>query len=192
MDKKTILNKLLSKKGKDYTYTIAFFVIFSFFTFFVIRPNILAVFQANLKIENLKKTNTLYETQIQNVINAQTVLVEARDDLDLLDQAITAKPQVNELIQDINNVVDKDNLTISKMNLVDVNLKDVSRTKELKPVVVNISTNGVFDEYLSSIKDIYNQRRIKILKDINLSKSTEFSSDSGQLKMSFQIEGYYL
>lgn len=192
MNKKLVLDRLLTKKGKDYTYTIAFFLIFSFFTFFVIRPNLLEIFKANLKIHNLKKLNAFYENQIQNVINAQSILVETRDDLGLVDEAITKKPQVNELIRDINNTVNKDGLILNKTNLVDLYLKDVSRTEELKTITLKVGINGKFEDYLKMLKDIYDQRRLKLLKEIDISKDVVGATPGGELKIDFQLEGYYL
>lgn len=192
MDKKLILARFFTKKGKDYTYTIAFFLIFSFFTFFVIRPNLLEIYKANLKIQNLKKLNAYYENQIKNVINAQSILVEVRDDLGLIDEAITKKPQVNELIRDINNTVNQDGLILSKTNLVDLYLKDVSRTEELKTIILKVGINGGFDNYLKMLKNLYKQRRLKLLRAIDINKNTAGSTASGELKIDFQLEGYYL
>ncbi len=191
-DKKAILDKIFSKKGKDYSYAVGFFLIFSFFVFFVIRPNILSVFESNLKIQNLKKTNSLYEYQIQNIINAQTVLVDARDDLFLLDEALSSKPQVNQLIGDITKTAEKNNLTIGKMSLVDVNLKDITASDQLKTLTFNMELVGDFDNFLNLMKDIYNQRRVKILKNIAISQSEEVGTASGELKIELQLESYYL
>lgn len=186
------LKGLFTEKGKDYTYAIIFFLIFSFFTFFVIRPNILTVFEANLKIENLKKNNASYEAQIQNIINAQSVLVDARDQLVFLDEAITKKPEVNELIRGVTNILDKNKLTIDKINLVDVNIKDVSRTNELKTIVFDFGLTGQFEDISKLIKDLYDQRRLNLLRNIDIERRTEAASVSGELKINFQLEGYYL
>jgi len=192
LDKNEIIKKLFTKKNKDYSYAIAFFLVFSFFLLFVIRPNILSVFQANLKIENLKKTNAIYEYQIQNVINAQTVLVDVRDDLQLLDEAATNKPQVNQMIGDITKTIEKNNLTITKLSLVDVNLKDVSRNDLFKPLTFNLGLTGNFEDYFKLMKDFYDQRRIKLLKNVTINKEEKSSSDSGKLRIELQLEGYYL
>lgn len=192
VNRNTIIAKLFTKKGKDYSYTIAFFLVFSFFVFFVIRPNVLSVFQANLKIENLKKTNAIYEYQIQNVINAQTVLVDARDDLQLLDEAATNKPQVNQIIGDITKTVEKNNLVINKLSLIDVNLKDVSRSNQFKPLTFNLGLTGSFEDYFNLMKDFYNQRRIKLFKDVVISKDEETGTSSGELQIELELEGYYL
>ena len=167
-------------------------MVFSFFVLFVIRPNVLSVFQANLKIENLKKTNAIYEYQIQNVINAQTVLVDSRDDLQLLDEAVTNKPQVNQLIGDITTTVEKNNLIINKLSLIEVNLKDVSRSEQFKPLIFDLGLIGGFEDYFKLMKDFYGQRRIKLLKNVVINKADAVSSSSGELQIELQLEGYYL
>jgi len=191
-DKNAVIKRLFTKKNKDYSYAIAFFLIFSFFTLFVIRPNILSVFQANLKIENLKKTNAVYEYQIQNIINAQTVLVDARDDLKLLDEAATSKPQVNQVIGDITKTTEKNNLVINKLSLVDVNLKDISRSDQFKPLTFDLGLTGNFEDYFKLMKDFYDQRRIKLLKNIVINKAEAESTNSGELQIELEVEGYYL
>jgi len=192
MDKKNKLKAVFTKKTKDYSYAAVFFIIFSFLTFFIIRPNILSVFEANLKIENLKKTNAFYEAEINNVINAQSVLIESRNDLGLLDEAITKKPQINELIRDVNGTVDKNRLSVNKMSLVDFNLKDVSQNDILKTIVFDLGIEGGFDNYLGFIKDLYDQRRLKLLKNINITTETPSGSGSATLIINCQLEGYYL
>ncbi len=67
MEKTALVKKLLSKKTKDYTYAIAFFLIFSFFLIAVIRPNILSVFSAGERINELEKQNRFYDLQISNI-----------------------------------------------------------------------------------------------------------------------------
>ena len=192
LDKKQLLSKLFTEKNKDYSYTIIFFLIFSFFAFFIIRPNILSIFQANLQIENLKKTNAIYEYQIQNVIDVQSILVNVRDDLPLLDEAVTSKPQINQLINDITKAIEKNHLEISKLSLANVNLKDISKTEQFKPLVFDLGLTGSFDNYLNLMKDIYNDRRIKLMKDIVISKEDKSGTNSGTLQIELQLEGYYL
>ncbi len=191
-DKKQLLSKLFTEKNKDYSYTIIFFLIFSFFVFFIIRPNILSIFQANLQIENLKKTNAIYEYQIQNVIDVQSILVNVRDDLPLLDEAVTSKPQINQLINDITKAIEKNHLEISKLSLANVNLKDISKTEQFKPLVFDLGLTGSFENYLNLMKDIYNDRRIKLMKDIVISKEDKSGTNSGTLQIELQLEGYYL
>jgi Tfp pilus assembly protein PilO len=192
LDKKQLLSKLFTEKNKDYSYTIIFFLIFSFFVFFIIRPNVLSIFQANLQIENLKKTNAIYEYQIQNVIDVQSILVNVRDDLPLLDEAVTSKPQINQLINDITKAIEKNHLEISKLSLANVNLKDISKTEQFKPLVFDLGLTGSFDNYLNLMKDIYNDRRIKLMKDIVISKEDKSGTNSGTLQIELQLEGYYL
>lgn len=192
MDRKKLVDTLLSRKGQDYTYAVAFFLIFSFFTYFVIRPNILAIFQANLKIEDLKKTNAFYETQIQNVVDAQTVLVEHRDELALLDEAITQKPQVNGLISNITDSVEKNKLNVNKMSLTDVDLKDVSRGDQLKSLVFSMDLIGNFTDLKILITDLFSQRRLKTIDDLDMGLAKEEASTSGIINVNFKLQGFYL
>ena len=78
------------------------------------------------------------------------------------------------------------------MNLIDVNLKDISLNNELKTIVFNVGANGEFEDYFKFIKELYDRRRLNIVKDIEISRTLEGSSESAQLKINFQLEGYYL
>jgi hypothetical protein len=42
------------------------------------------------------------------------------------------------------------------------------------------------------MKDIYNDRRIKLMKDIVISKEDKSGTNSGTLQIELQLEGYYL
>lgn len=193
MDKKLDFSQFFKKKKRDYTYTIAFFLIFSFFSYFIIRPNLLSVFEANLKIQDLKKTNAFYETQIENIITAQSVLIETRNDLEILDKAVTKQPQINELLRDITETALKRNLDLDKLDLTDVNLKDIGRSDHLKTVIISTGALGGFNDYFESIKDWYNQIRLKLLKNIEITREEDKgATPSGKLKISFEIESYYL
>ncbi len=193
MDKKLDFNKFFTRKKKDYTYAIAFFLIFSFFSYFIIRPNLLSVFEANLRIQDLKKTNAFYETQIENIITAQSILIEARNDLEILDRAVTKKPQINELLHDITETALKKNLELDKLDLTNVNLKDIGYSDHLKTVIISTEALGGFNDYFESIKDWYNQIRLKLLKNIEITKREDKeATPSGKLKISFEIESYYL
>lgn len=194
MDKTALVKKLLSKKTKDYSYAIAFFLIFSFFLIAVIRPNILSVFSSGQRITQLEKQNKFYDSQIANIINIQSSLEANRDNLYLLKEAIAQSPQVNKVLGDINLILEKNKLTVDKINIGEINLKDAGGVQKLKAVSFQADVTGTFEDLRRLIDDLYGQRRLKLINDlvVSNSKDDKGASDSSHLKMKLNIEGYYL
>jgi len=192
MEKKLSLKKIFTKKTVDYTYTILFLSVFSFFIFFVIRPNLLSIFQANKKIDSLIKDNNFLEKQVQNLVSIQSSLEVNRDNISVLGEAISKMPQVNKLLEDLNSSIKNNNLVIDKLTIVDINLKKSQKEDTLKSVVFNVVLKGGFDNFIKLTKDLYSQRRIKMVKSAVISRDTKESSTSGMLNIEMSVEGYYL
>lgn len=192
MDKTEILEKIFTKKNKDYTYIILFFLIFSFFVFFAIRPNLLSVFSANSEIKKLRGTNQIYEDQIMKIIDIQSLLEATRKDLPLINETLPYHPQVNKIISDLEKLLNKNKMETLKMNILNIELKDAKKDNNLlKKIGVEMELKGSFNDMRTLIKDIENQRRLKLIKEINI-KNSEESSGAAQLNIQLEIESYYL
>ncbi|OGK25046.1 hypothetical protein A3A46_04190 [Candidatus Roizmanbacteria bacterium RIFCSPLOWO2_01_FULL_37_13] len=192
MEKSSIVKKLYTKKTQDYTYTIAFFLIFSFFIFYIIRPNLLTVFETNSKIQQLDKINRAYEEQINKVIETQSVFEENREDFILLDQAIGPKPEINKMLSDVVVSTEESTLTSERIDVFDINLKDKDSIAKLKSFTINISMAGTFEDTMAFVKKVYGQRRLKLIPNLELARDKNESSPGANLKIKLQIEGYYL
>lgn len=192
MDRSKILKVLSSKKAKDYTYSIAFFLVFSFFVLAVIRPNIISVFTSNAKIEQLEKDNSALSKQIDYVIQTQQNVEKVRDDLYLLKEAIANFPQVSKVLSDLNLSLEQNNISVDKINIGEINLKDKGKNQKLKTVTLQIFGSGMYDDFKKFIDTLYNQRRLKLIKGITISKDDKAGSESAKLQMKFEVEGYYL
>lgn len=192
MEKSSIVKKLYTKKTQDYTYTIAFFLIFSFFVFYIIRPNLLTVFETNSKIQQLDKINRAYEEQINKVIETQSVFEENREDFILLDQAIGPKPEINKMLSDVVVSTEESALTSERIDVFDINLKDKGSITKLKSFTINMSMTGTFEDTMAFVKKAYGQRRLKLIPNLELARDKSESSPGANLKIKLQIEGYYL
>ncbi len=192
MEQSQLFKKIFTKKAQDYSYTIAFFFIFSFFIVAVIRPNIISVFSANAKIRELEDVNRVLDSQITNVLQIQTAIEESRDDFFLLKETIAASPQVNKVLSDFNSAASKNNLTIERMNIADVNLKETSNTQKLKSISMHADLSGKYEDFVQFIADLYDQRRLKLIKKLTIAKDLKAASESANLKMQVEVEGYYL
>ena len=192
MDKNNFLKKILDPKIKDYSYAVAFFLIFSFFVYFVIRPNLVSIFKSMNKIDELKTTNAFYDIQVKRIIDLQTNLEAIREDLHYLDEAMPVYPQVNKVFGDVKNTAEKNNLLIEKINFDNINLKDNKTAKAAKAFKLDLKASGSFENARLFLKDLNNQLRLKNIAEMSISKDNAQSSDSGQLKIEVIVGSYYL
>lgn len=192
MDRDTLIKQFTSKKAKDYTYAIIFFLIFSFFIFFVIRPNLVNVFSLQEELGKLHIMDVEYENVIKKIINIQTFLETNRSDLYLLDQAVSSTPQINKLIQDIEAAASASGIIVSQINISKIDLKDKSVRTKKNILTVNITTHTDFEKAKLFVGNLIRERRLKTLKNITLDRDEKSASSSSTLDIKIDLEGYYL
>jgi len=191
MKTEVITKKIFTKKTGDYTFTILFLIIFSVFIAFAIRPSLTTVASLKKEEADLKKIDSIYETQIINMATIQSQIEEGRDQFPLLSQALADHPKVNKMIEDIKEAGDNSGLIVKKTQINEVNLYD-TKNKSLQKLSVTIEGTSSFDNILKLTQMLFQQRRLKTINKIVISKDQEKSSDSAQLKVTMEIEGYYL
>jgi len=191
MDKNSFIKRLLNSKLKDYSYTVAFFLIFSFFVYFVIRPNLLAIFKSLNKIEELNKMNSFYDLQVKKIIDLQTNLELIRDDYAYINGAMPVYPQINKVFSDLKETTEKDNLLIENLNFDNINLKDNKTAKSAKLLKINLGLIGGFENLRFFINDINSQLRLKSITDLSIIKE-KGATESSQLKMELVVDSFYL
>ncbi len=185
-----IPRNIFSKKVRDYTFTTLFFLIFSIFIMFAIRPSLISIFSLKKEEEDLKKINSLYNEKILIVTEVQSQIEKNRDYLPLLNEAVSTYPQVNKLIEDIKNEAERNTFLIKKTTISDVDLSTVGK-KNLEVVEVIIEGESAFDDLLKLTQGLFNQRRLKTIKKVVIASNPE-STTSSQLKITLNVEGYYL
>lgn len=192
MDKDYLKKQLTSAKIKDYSYSIIFFLTFSFFVFFVIRPNLVNVFSLQEELGKLHILDVGYENVIKKIINIQTFLETNRSDLYLLDQAISSTPQINKIVQDIEKAATNSGVIVNQIDISKINLKQGGRQTKKNSLIVNMSVKTNFDDMQLFVNNLINQRRLKTLKHIVIDKDELSGTASGSLDIKFELEGYYL
>lgn len=196
MDNETlqrIKDQLFNKKTKDYTNLTFFFLIFSIFAFFVIRPSLTTAFSLQTKEEALKKTDMQYEEIVSRIPAIQATLEEIRLDQYLITQALPEIPNLNNTLQEIRAGGSKTGLIINKMTVNDVALISLEKPA-LKRMIIEIEAKSTYDKIIAFQREIHNQKRLKRIKNFEIIKedSRIDASESGMLKVQIQIEGYYL
>ncbi len=181
---------ILAKKTVDYTFTIMFFLIFSMFIIFAIRPSLTTATSLKKEEVELQKIDALYEKKIVNIAAIQQLIEENRNEFPLLNQAIAPYPKVNKMIEDIQMIADKNSFVIQKASVADVNLFDTNK-KSVEKIQVNVEGTSSFENLMAFIQDLFNQRRLKNIPKMAITNSTD-STESATLKVVLSIDGYYL
>ncbi|MDH7476416.1 MAG: hypothetical protein QHH09_03015 [Microgenomates group bacterium] len=193
MKKNQLLNKLFSDKSRDYSYFSLFFIIFTIFVIFAIKPSLSTAFSLKKEAEDLQKVNSYYEKIIGGIVQAQALLEINRDRLYLLNEAIPDMPQVNKIAGDIRIIAEQNNLQIDKLNIDEIELTKNKKENVLRTVRVNLEASAYFDNLLAFVKNLLQQRRLKSINKLIINKEKEvISTESAQLKINFELEGYYL
>jgi len=189
MAKITIPKELFGRKAKDYTFAVLFLSIFSVFIVFAIRPSITTAFSLKKEAIDLKKVDDFYERTVANIVTIQTQVEKNRDELYIFDEAVTLFPEVNKMVEDVKNIADKNNFFIEKANIGDVNL--IASKKTIDKVRLIIEGKAGFKNYMSFVKDLHNQRRLKTINKTIITRDEE-STAEGALNIIITIDGYYL
>lgn len=190
MDKSSLIKHIFNKKTGDYTFTIMFFLIFSMFILFAIKPSLTTATSLKKEESDLKKIDELYEKKILNIFEIQKIMEENRDEFPLLNQAITSYPKVNKMIEDIKSVADSNSFSIKKAGVADVNLFDTNN-KNTQHILVTVEGTSSFENLMKFTQALFNQRRLKTITKMTINRDL-VSTESAVLDITLNIEGYYL
>lgn len=192
MNKSIIKRKLFVKKAADYSYTVLFFLSFAFFTFFVIRPNILTILSLQEELGKLQILDTGYENVINKIVTIQTFLQENGQDLYLLDDALPTLPKINKLVLDSQFSASSSGMNLSELSINKVDLRDTEKKTVRKKINITLEGNADFMQSKEFITQIMNDRRLKMIQQITFDQDEKKGSTSGSLKLLLEVEGYYL
>lgn len=190
MKNNQLVKSIFNKKTGDYTFTIMFFLIFSMFIVFAIKPSLTTA--ASLKKEeiDLEKVDSLYENKIIGIASLQQMMEENRNGFPMLSQAIASYPKVNKMIEDIKVVADENSFVIEKAGVADVNLYETNKTT-IQQIQVNVEGTTSFENLMKFTQSLFIQRRLKTIPKMSITRQSD-SSGSAMLKVVLNIEGYYL
>lgn len=187
-----LLNKIFTKKTKDYTFMIVFFLIFSFFVLFVIKPNLTTVFNLQRERDQLTQLDQDYERAIFNIVSIQSSLERNRESFPLLNDAVPSAAQVNRVIDDITKIASSSSFDIKKIDINQISLKESTDKNETHSYQVFLESAADFNTTRRFINDLLKQRRLKTLKTLNLEQDNKESTQSSFLHIKLEIEGHYL
>jgi len=200
MEKNQLIKGLL-QKGQDYSqqiYLIGFFIVFMIMIIFIVRPTINTYIIKNKELQDIVHLSSEYQKVISNLTTLQGILESNRDEFGMLDQAIPQNIYMYQLTQDVRNSFLKYTPTRSysfPSYVISIpDSKDNVKSKsELKPYKILVNVSGSYPTMRSVLEQILNQRRVKTVKTLMLSRPVgESASESANLEMKMEIEAYYL
>lgn len=183
---------IFGKKIKDYTYTILFFLIFSFFLLVVIKPNLEIVFNLQKEREKLIALATSYSLVIEKIVAMQVMLETTRKDIFVLDQALPVKPEINKIIDDINNIASLSGLIIKNFSVSQINLKENQKSVGRQDLILDLDLDSDFNGAKTFFEELHKQRRLKIINNISINKDSKSGTIGGQLKIKMSVKTFYL
>lgn len=205
MNKEDLISKVLNKKVRDYTFPVIFFLIFSIFVFFAIRPNLVTAFSLQRQLEELRLQDEQYETVILNIVNYQSLIEQTRNDFIVLEQAVPNSPQIYTMVDEIRNAATQSGMIVSTIEISDVTLRgltDVDGTvkpetktgslEDKKKYIIKFQATSTFNEVRSFLAQLASQRRLKLVNAMNVNAASKQGSQSATFNISFVIEGFYL
>ena len=200
MDRKKILELLKQKQVQDYTFSIAFFLVFSFFVIFAIRPNLITAFSLQKELQESKLKNEEYEQKILQIVNYQSVFEENRGKFYLLDESIPTKPGVAKVVEDIRKAGVESGIKINNLSVSEIDLKPEKLIAGIKKYRVEMDISSNLKDIESFLDLLNSQRRLKTIEEIKFtqlenSPQTEMANTldtTAGYKISFGINGFYL
>lgn len=191
--------KKLQKSDPQYTYLIFFFIAFSVFTIFIIRPSLITAFTLVQREKNLQDVNRQYEEAISQILSTQNDLERAQGQLHMADAAVPAGPRINAVLEDIKQAAQESNVTIDQLNINKTNLVYTNSSNNVQAIQIDVNLLTTFESYMKFQERLYKQKRIKnIVSTEFIHQQTqdvpvdETAPQSGNLKIQLEIVAYYL
>ncbi len=183
MDKDKLLQLLNNKEVRKYGFDITFFVMFSFFLIFAIRPNLITAFSLQKELQDLKIQNKESEAVILQVVNYQSTLEEYRDKMPLLDQAVPSTPTIAQVVDEIRKSASDSGILLDAISVESIDLKGEQesevQTQQSGPInSFTVSMNGSVSINGANVflDKLMNQRRLKKIDSINLTQEQNGST----------------
>ena len=192
MDRKKILDQFKDQKIQNYSYNIFFFLIFAFFVGFAIRPNLMTAFNLQKELQDLKLKSQEYEAEIQQIVDYQTKVEQYRDQFYLLDEAVPKTPAIAKVLEDIRQSATDSGVILTSIAVEEVSIKTEEKQDSLKSFGVNIIVESEIAMLQNFLNTLLNQRRIKIIDDISVTKVQLEEGISNRFTITMIVKGVYL
>jgi len=199
----TITPFIQSKKTKNYSTVIFFFLVLSVFGWYAIRPTIQTILYLEREIKDKTEIDKKMDEKINALIEANSAYENSKALLPLLSHAIPKNPEALDLVRQINALAVEKNIILSSLQLLNIPISSLSaslRPKNQSPQVefpVVFSVSGPYVSVVAFLKELVTLQRVVTIQSMNFTpiKPTYLSaSDSGKpatIKVSINLLGYY-
>ena len=194
VSKTNITSLLQEKKIQNYSFSIGFFLIFSLFVYFAIRPNLITAFNLEKEKQDLKLKNKEYEEQILQIVNYQSTIEQYRDQFYLLDEAVPPSPDVTKVISDIKQSAAESGIQLTTITMEPIEFtKDIQQYEQVFDFTLTTGGKVQINQFDTFLKSIINQRRIKSIENLQISR-TESEEVGGEsfFTITLTVKGFYL
>ncbi len=194
VSKTNITALLQEKKIQNYSFSIGFFLIFSLFVYFAIRPNLITAFNLEKEKQNLKLQNKEYEEQILQIVNYQSTIEQYRDQFYLLDEAIPPSPDVTKVISDIKQSAAEAGIELTTLTMEPIEFtKDIQQYEQVYNFTLITGGKVQIDQFETFLNSIINQRRIKSIENLQITRTeSEEEGGSAYYTITMTVKGFYL
>ncbi|MBN1263577.1 MAG: type 4a pilus biogenesis protein PilO [Candidatus Pacebacteria bacterium] len=180
---------------KNYTTLTLSLLVVAFFAFFAIRPTLITIASLNREIKDQKIVAEKLEDKIQDLAEAQKEYLILKPKLYLIDEALPQSSQVSLFLGQIEVLALEKNLELVSVQVgqVTVKGKEVSLSKKegiSSGFPVKLSLSGSYENLKEFLKELENQRRATILKELVLVAKKDKALSEVSLRT--EIEVFYL
>ena len=183
MDKDKLLQLLSNKEVRKYGFDITFFVMFSFFLIFAIRPNLITAFSLQKELQDLKIQNKESEAVILQVVNYQSTLEEYRDKIPLLDQAVPSTPTIAQVVDEIRKSASDSGILLHAVSVESIDLKGeqesevkTQQSDAIDSFTVSVNGSASINGANVFLDKLMNQRRLKKIDSVTLTQEENGST----------------
>ncbi len=187
MDKKKLIALLQDKKVQDYSFMVFFFLVFSIFVFFAIRPNILTAFKLQQELQELRLKNQQAEDVIMQIVNYQSIMENYRDKLPLLEQALPSTPGLAKAVDDVRKTAAETGLELTGLSIDSMEFSDSRGKGEIQTFNMSVSSSVSTEQLAAFLTALFTQRRVKSVDTFDLAAGSDQT-----ITISFVIKTYYL
>lgn len=171
-----------NKRSGDYLMVIITLSSLIFFGIFIIRPSIVLILELNQKSKDYKSLSRTLDEKIKNLEQIQSYNKEAKNNLKLLNIAITDSSNESDILNNINYVATKNNIQISDVNFT---FNDETPTIEAK-----FNAIGKYENTISMFDEMDNLLTPFNINYVELKPESEYGKDI--IKLAVKGESYYL
>jgi len=172
-----------NKKVAKYIEIAATFTLIAIFLFFAIKPTALAISSLLGEIKSKELASQKMKSKINNVIQAQDSFSQAQEKYSILESGFPTNPNFYQAAINFSSISKQSLVNINQFNF-DISNPEDKNKKTNSPLMqsfqINLSTNSQYQQSLSFIKELINNRRLIDISSIRFSRPSQDQKNDNQ------------